>query len=54
MKVYLLVNVEIYVVLTSALVGCVWSGSHSSLFNPSIHRIGDWVGLGTSLDAVKR
>jgi hypothetical protein len=54
MKEYVLVNVEIYVVLTSALLGCVWPESHPGLFTTDFHRIGGCVGFGTSLDDMKR
>jgi hypothetical protein len=58
MKAYGGVFVEIYIFLTSALVGGEWSASLSSRFTPGeiahdTHWIGGWVGPRAGLDDVE-
>jgi hypothetical protein len=59
MKAYGGVNVEIHVLLTSALVGDEWSASRPSCFTPGeralgTHWKGGWVGPRTGLDDVEK
>jgi hypothetical protein len=44
------VDVQIYIFLTSALVGGEWSASRPCRFTPSTHWIGGWVGSRANLD----
>jgi hypothetical protein len=59
MKAYGGVDVQIHILLTSALVGVVWSVSRPCRFIrreriPGTHLIWDWVGPRAGLDAVER
>jgi hypothetical protein len=59
MKAYGGVDVEIHVLLTSALIGGEWSASRPGSFTPGeratgTHWIGEWVGLRAGLDDVER
>jgi hypothetical protein len=59
MKAYGGVDVQIHIVLTSALVGGEWSASRPCCFTPgerarSTHWIGDWVDRRAGLDDVEK
>jgi hypothetical protein len=54
MKTYGGVDVQIRVILTSALVGGEWSASGHGHFTPGTHWIGAWVGPRTGLGDAKR
>jgi hypothetical protein len=59
MKVYGIVDVQIHVFFTSALVGGEWTASRPSRFTleeraPSTHWLGSWVGPRAGLDAVEK
>jgi hypothetical protein len=59
MKTYGGVDIQIYIFLTSTLVGSEWSASCSGRYipgrnTPGIHWIGGWMGLRTSLDDMGR
>jgi hypothetical protein len=47
------VDVWIYKLFTSTLVGVDWSASRSGHFTPGTHWIGGWVGHGTALEYVE-
>jgi hypothetical protein len=59
MKTYWRVDVQIHIILTSALVEGEWSASRPDRFTlweraPSTHWIGDWMGSRAGLDDVEK